>query len=109
MRKYLLFWLTLAVFLSELALYLDVVYGFIIYCLLVAGMLVFLSNQDIRDNYGKLSSVVMIVPIARISDLFLNLDMLLKSLIFYSGILLMMANYLFAFEISHRYTKKRTL
>ena len=88
MKKHIIILLVLILILSEI-------------CLLS------LSHIDVLNNYGKLMIVFMIVPIARIIEVFITFEFFWKVLIFYSILLFLSFYYSVRFKLDHGHKKEK--
>ena len=106
MKKYILWLLALSLLLSEIILQFSPAFAFVCYCILIGGCLISLSLKESLDNYGKLLVFFMILPIIRISGLFLQFNFILNSLILYYILLFLVVFYLIQFKIRLGFSSK---
>lgn len=114
MEKYIVPLIVLALILSEAYLNINEDIGFVLYGFLIGVCLLYLSHLRSLKDYdgslksnGKLVIVFMIVPIVRITELFITLEFFWKVLISY-GILLFLSFYYSArFELDHGHKKEK--
>ena len=106
MNKYLLWLLAISLFLSEIILKFKPEFAFICYCFLIGGCLISLSLGDSLDNRGKLVIVFMILPILRISELFLQFNFIWNSFILYYLLLFLVVFYCIQFGFAPRFSSK---
>ena len=76
---------------------------------MVSGCLFALSKIDELDNRGKLLSIILILPIFRIANLFLIIDVFWKVFILYGVLLFLISYYTIKFKIDPGYNKKGLL
>ena len=98
--------LVLALFLSEIALNFKISLGFILYGALIALSLLSLSHVKTLNNYGKIIIVFMIIPIVRLTGLFIELGFFWKTLISYSILLFLAFYYSIRFKLSFKLRKE---
>jgi len=90
---------------SEIFLQFNAVVGFVLYSFLIAMCLLSLSHHKYLNNYSKLIIVLMIVPIVRLTELFLSLDFLWKLVVSYSILLFLSFYYSVRFKLDHGHKK----
>lgn len=97
----------LALILSEVFLSVNETVGFILYSVLIASCLLSLSHvQSLRED-GKLVIVFMIIPIVRITELFIPFEFFWKVLISYVVLLFLSFYYSVRFELDHGHKKEK--
>jgi membrane protease YdiL (CAAX protease family) len=106
MKKYLLILIGIALLLSEIILSVKPEFAFITYSVLIGGCLIALSNEETLNNSGKLIIFSMILPILRISELFLNFSFIWNTAIIYLILLFLVTFYSFKFKINPGYNSK---
>lgn len=106
MKKYLLIILGMFLFLSEIILQFSPELGVILYSVLIGGCLIALANEEM-DNHGKLLIVFTILPIIRISELFVRFEFMWRSFIVYYILVFLVLFYSLKFKINPGYTKKK--
>jgi membrane protease YdiL (CAAX protease family) len=100
MKKTTFLWVIFAIFLSELIMVMNQVNGFIIYAVLLGIVLVSIEKgKYLNENYVLLI-FLMIVPTARISELFIPFGFIVKSFIFYAVIASLAVFYTRKFHIN---------
>jgi membrane protease YdiL (CAAX protease family) len=107
MKKYWLVLMILCFFLFEIVLRLSPVWGFICYSVLITVCLISLEKDDSLDDRGKLMIVLMIIPIMRIAELFINLDYVWRNFVVYFILLFLVFFYSMKFELSPGYLRKK--
>lgn len=100
MKKYLLILIGITFLLSEIMLKLNPSIAFMLYSLLIGGCLIALSNEESLTNHGKLIIIFMILPIVRISELFLNFSFIINSFAVYAILLFLVIFYSVKFKIN---------
>jgi len=106
MRKGLLALIGMALLLSEIILFVKPEFAFISHSILIGGCLIALANEETLDNSGKLIIIFMILPIIRISELFLNFSFIWNTAIIYFILLFLVTFYSIKFKINPGYKKK---
>jgi membrane protease YdiL (CAAX protease family) len=106
MKKYPPILIGISFLLSEILLKVDTTLGFFCYVILVTGCLIVLSRQEILNVYSKLMIVMLILPIMRIAELFVNFDYLWRSLVVYYVLLFLVLVYSKKFKLNLGYTKE---
>jgi len=106
MRKYLLILTSMSLFLSEILLRINPTIGFLSYTLLISGCMIALSKEEELDNYGKLIVALMILPVIRIEELFIEFEFLWRSFIVYYILFFLVMFYSVKFRINPGYTKE---
>ncbi len=106
MKKAWLFLLVLVLLLSELVLKINASMGFLLYIGLITGVLLALHKAESLDNNGKLMVILLILPIIRISEVFLDFSYLWRTLIVYYALLFLACFYCFRFRINPGYTRR---
>jgi len=106
MKKFLPILIGLSFLLSEILLKIDATFGFFCYIILITGCLISLSRKEELDVYGKLMFVLLILPMMRIAELFINFSYLWRSFIIYYVLLFLVLIYSGRFKINPGYTKK---
>ena len=86
---------------SEIFLMLNSTIGFVLYSFLISLCLLSLSHHKYLNNYSKLIIVLMIVPIVRITELFLSLDFFWKLIVSYLILLFLSFYYSVRFKLDH--------
>lgn len=103
MKKMLISLFAIIIILSEILLNINVTFGFIIYALLISGILITLSKVELKKNYDLV--FLLILPIARISSLFIT-SLTWQPITFYLVIFFLTSFYLFNLNINPGFTKK---
>lgn len=99
----LLLWITLiSIFLSEILLHINETLGFVSYTLIITGILIVLSNLESLDSMGKLVIVLMIFPMIRILELFLQLSNYWRISIVYYLFLFLALYYFIRFKFEYK-------
>lgn len=106
MKKYLLILLGMALFLSEIILSVKPEFTFITYSILIGGCLISLSNEETLTNAGKLMIIFMILPIIRISELFLNFSFIWNTVVIYFIMFFLVVFYSMKFKIDPGYKSR---
>ncbi len=106
MKKYLLWILSLGLILSEIILKLKPEFGFIVYSVLIGGCLIALAEHEKLDDYGKLIIIFMILPIVRVSELFIGFNFFVRSFVVYYILGFLVVFYGLKFKIDPGYSKK---
>ena len=96
--KALLYLIALVCFFAELLILENSLFGFLTYSFLVAGILIALAKAEEIDDYFKLIVFLTIVPLARISEFFLDLGAW-NLIAFYLIILFLSIFYIIRFKI----------
>ena len=99
--------LVLVLILSEVFLNLNQTVGFILYGSLIALSLLSLSHIKTLNNSGKLIIVFMILPIVRVTELFITLGFFWKILISYFILLFLSFGYSVRFKLDHGHKKEK--
>ncbi len=107
MKKHFAVLVILILILSEIILNINATAGFILYSCLAALCLLSLSHTKVLNEYGKLIIVLMIVPIVRITELFISLNFFWKILISYSILLFLAFYYSVRFKLDHGHKKEK--
>ena len=105
--KNLVILLIFSLFLSEIFLSFNETIGFLLYGFLIALCLISLSHIKILNDYGKLIIILMIIPIIRVSGLFINLGLFWETLIFYCLLLFLAFYYSVRFKLDHGHKKEK--
>lgn len=105
LKKPFFVFLALVFFLSEIILSTNNYLGVLIYALLIGVVLFDLEEYEFLNNNRKLLIFLMILPIARISELFIGFDFLWKTVMFYFVICFLIIFYTKKFKINPGYTK----
>jgi len=98
--------IVVSLILSEIILRFSNTWGFVSYFVLVSGVLISLSKLEELDDFNKLSIVLMILPVLRILELFLNFGGFSKVVIESYLFLFLVVFYSFKFKIEVGYNKK---
>jgi len=106
-KEYLLVFMISMLFLSEIVLNFNRVIGFLLYFTLIAVYLISLSYTKDLNNYGKLTIVLLIIPIVRVIGLFIALSFFWKILISYSVLLFLAFYYSIRFKLDHGHKKEK--
>ena len=106
MKKYIPILIGLSFLLSEILLKLNATFGFLCYTVLITGCLIALSREEEVDIYSKLMIVLLILPMMRIAELFVNFSYLWRSFIIYYILLFLVLIYSTRFKINPGFTKK---
>ncbi len=107
MKRLLFIFLIIAFLLSELILSINRNAGFLIYVIIIGILLINLEKDETLSHSEKLLVFLMIVPIARISELFINFSFFWKTVMFYFAISFLVVLYTRRFKINPGYTKSR--
>jgi len=102
-----LIFLTLYLIVSEVFLYIDNTIGFILYSILIAFFLISLSHIESLDDYGKLMIILMIVPILRVTGLFIILSEFWSIILTYCMLLFLAFHYSVRFKLDHGHKKEK--
>jgi len=106
-KEYLLIFIISMLFLSEIILNFNKTIGFLLYFALIAIYLLSLSYTRTLTNYGKLTIVLLIIPIVRITGLFIALGFFWKILISYCILLFLAFYYSVRFKLDHGHKKEK--
>ncbi len=106
MKKLFFTTLILAFLASETALYLNKLAGFFSYIILVGIILASLEKDEIIDSSEKLLIFLTVIPIARISEFFIDFSFFWKIFVFYSVVLFLAIFYTRKFQVKHGYSIK---
>jgi membrane protease YdiL (CAAX protease family) len=109
MNKNLTILIGISIFLIEILLKVNPVYGFLSYAILITACLLAISRLDHRDKYEKLTVVLLILPMLRIAELFINFDYTWRSCIIYYLLAFLVMVYIFKFDLHPGYTKKNLI
>jgi len=109
MRKYLLILLIFSVFLSEIALSINEIAGFLLYSVLIASVFIAFSRAEEIDNYGKIAVFMLIVPMLRVAEIFIPLSLFWRTVIFYYLLFFLVIFYSFKFRINLSFRRKNLL
>jgi len=107
MKKHFAVLVILVLICSEIVLSINVTTGFILYSCLITLCLLSLSHTKALNEYGKLIIILMIVPIVRITELFISLSFFWKILISYSILLFLSFYYSVRFKLDHGHKKEK--
>ena len=107
LKKTLLFLMIVSLFLSEIVLSVNEIIGFSMYSAIIIGILITLSKSKSIDDYSKLGIFLIILPIIRLTSLFLQFEIFWNTLIIYNLLLFLVTFYTIKFKIDIGYTKKR--
>jgi len=107
LRKPFFVFLLLAFFLSETILSINKYIGVLIYSFLILVVLFDLEEYEFLNNNEKLLIFLMIIPIARISELFIEFGFFWKTVMFYFVICFLVIFYTRKFKINPGYTKSK--
>lgn len=106
MKKYLLIFIGMALILSEIMLRIKPEFAFISYSVLIGGCLIALSKKKNLDNHSKLLIVFLILPIVRISELFLNFSLIWNTAVLSAIFFFLVIFYSVKFKINPGYKSK---
>ena len=106
MEKRIIISLVFILVFAEILLSLNETAGFILYVSLIALALLSLSQIPYLNDYGQLIIVLMIMPIVRILETFIALELFWKLLISYCILLFLAFYYSARFELDHGHRKK---
>ncbi len=99
MNKIAFLFVILGLLISEVIFNWNQTYGFVIYAFLLGVVLISLEKDNYLDKSEMLLIFLMIIPIARISELFITFNFLWKIFIFYSIIAFLAVFYANKFQI----------
>ena len=96
-------------FLAETTLQLNVTLGFIIYAVLIAGVLISIgySHSDTLNSSTKIMISFMILPMIRIVELFLTFDSFWRTFITYFALAFLVIFYTIKFEGDIGFSKRK--
>lgn len=107
MKKPIFISLILVFFLAEIMLGINKYIGILIYALVLGLILIDLEEDDFLIQSDKLLIFMMILPIARISEMFVSFNFYWKTIIFYFVIYFLVLFYMRRFKINPGYTKSK--
>ncbi len=107
MKKPIFISLILVFFLAEIMLGINKYIGVLIYALVLGLILIDLEEDDFLIQSDKLLIFMMILPIARISEMFVSFNFYWKTIIFYFVIYFLVLFYMRRFKINPGYTKSK--
>ena len=106
MKKYILFLLVAGILLAELTFQSDARIGFLLYAFLVGGVLIALSSDYYAGPSTKIIISFMILPLLRISEIFLKLSYFSRVLFIYTSLAFLVIFYTYRFEKHVGFTKR---
>ena len=83
----------IGIFFAELNLNLFSEFGFLIYAILVGVILILMENEVVMTKYEKIFLFLMIIPICRLAEFFVNFGFFWKTFIFYLMIIFLVIFY----------------
>lgn len=89
----------LLVVLTEVLLVIDVTMGLILYILFLASVCVILSKKEDLNSFDKLLSILFVVPLVKILQIFITLSFPWKAFLGYATLLTLSIYYLHWFKI----------
>ncbi len=107
MKKPTFIFLIFVFLLAEIILSVNEYFGVLIYALVLGLILVRLEEDDFLIQSDKLLIFMMILPIARISEVFVSFNFYWKTIMFYFVIYFLVLFYMRRFNISPGYTKSK--
>ena len=107
-KKYLLFLMVLGLFLSEITLQLNPILGFLLYAILICGVITSLSHSDTLTSNTKIIISFMILPMIRIVELFLTFDIFWRTFITYFALAFLTVFYTIKFESDVGFSRRKT-
>ena len=107
LRKPFFVFLMLIFFISEIILRINNYLGVFIYAALIGIVLFDLEEYEFLNNNKKLLVFLMILPVARISELFISFNFLWKTIMFYFVLCFLIIFYTKKFKINPGYTKAK--
>ncbi|MDD5192278.1 MAG: CPBP family glutamic-type intramembrane protease [Candidatus Nanoarchaeia archaeon] len=107
MKKLYFILLVLAFILPEIMLNVNKYAGVLIYAVIIGFILFDIEEYEFMNNSEKLLIFLMIIPLARISEFFINFNFFWKTAIFYFVICFLVILYTGKFRINPRYTKSK--
>jgi len=107
LKKPFFIFLIFAFFISEIVLSINKYIGVLIYALLIGIVLFDLEEYEFLNNNEKLLIFLMILPIARISELFIYFNLFWKTIMFYFIISFLVIFYTKKFKINPGYTTNK--
>jgi membrane protease YdiL (CAAX protease family) len=106
-KKYIPILMGFSLLLSEIILKINTTFGFFCYAVLITGCLIALESQERLDVYSKLMIVLLILPMARIAELFIHFNYLWRSVIISFALLFFVLIYSIKLRIKPGFTKKK--
>lgn len=106
MEKYLLILFTFALFLMEIILGLNPIAGFLFYNVLIAGCLIALSQKEKINNDGKLMISLLILPVIRVTELFIQFSYSTRVFLVYFILFFLVLVYAIKFKVDFKNWKK---
>ena len=107
LKKNTILLLMIVIVLSEIVFNINQIAGFVLYSSLIALCLLSLSHEENLEDYDKLMIILMIMPIIRIIEGFIILDLFWKVLIPYSILLFLSFYYSVRFKLDHGHKKEK--
>jgi membrane protease YdiL (CAAX protease family) len=105
-EKFILLWLSFGLLLFEITFELTPRLGYILYALLVLGVLWTYSKAYSEREDLKLLVMLVILPLLRISEVFLDVNFLIRTIAFYGGFAFLIIFYLIKYKIPIRSEKR---
>lgn len=106
LTKFFLGILIFSFFLSEILSYIDPRIGFLSYSVLITGCLFAIAKFKTPNKQGKLMTLLLIIPIFRITNFFLTIDYFWRMFALYGILVFLVTYYCFKFKLNPGYTKK---
>lgn len=106
-KKSFLFFLVSLILLSEVLASIDVRISFLIYWMMTILFLYIFSHTGELNISGRLASILIIIPMIRIAQIFVNINPFWNTLILYLCFLYLVMFYLLRYEIKPGFTFKR--
>ena len=95
----------MGILICECALIVEPNLGFVLYSLLVAGVLIALSKFEVLNNESKTLIALLVIPIIKIAEIFIDFNFLWKVFIFYIIFGSMAVYYFIRFEIKANFSR----
>jgi membrane protease YdiL (CAAX protease family) len=94
-------------FLAELTFSITPQFGFLLYAILVGGVLISLGYAEELGYRARILIYFMILPMVRIVEIFITLSLFWRTLLVYLALLFLVLFYLYRFESKTGFTKQK--
>ena len=99
MKAFIVSLMLLLVVLTEILLVIDVTMGLILYIIFLASVCIILSKKEELNSFDKLLSILFVVPLVKILQIFITLSFPWKALIGYATLLTLSVYYVRWFKV----------
>ncbi len=99
MKVFIISLMLLLVVLTEVLLVIDVTIGLILYIIFLASVCIILSKKEDLNSFDKLLSILFVVPLVKILQIFITLSFPWKAFLGYATLLILSIYYLYWFKI----------